>query len=291
MNNLTGLLDLDSMLHIVANVQYSAGNRSNSTTVKQHTQRFIANILKNSRTKDVIMFYQKLGHSNYRNVILPRYKEHRKTSEAITLWKPVILEAFEEVGAFGLDYIESDDAQSILADHIGYDKVVVITGDKDMRQIPSVIYNPFKKNLKPEQRWYSSEKMTALRFLWQQVLSGDPTDMPGDLCGIEGVGEKTAIKLIAHPALMGKVVQEQYTKKYGKEVGFERASRTFKMVRLLTTKNNEYICKDAEDEVNKLLTTYQHFINDVVDPTADLFEPPKKAIPDIDSLFNTFKNE
>lgn len=285
---LTGLLDLDSMLHIVANVQYHAGNRGDSMKVKQHVRRFIANVNTNSMCKEVIMFYQKQGHKNYRNVILPEYKGHRTTSDAIALWKPVILEAFKEAGAYPLSHIESDDAQSILADHIGYDKVVVITGDKDMRQIPCLIYNPFKKNLDYKQRWFTSEPAEATRFLWEQVLQGDPTDMPGELCGIEGVGKVTAKKLLTPPALIGKVISEQYTKKYGKEEGFKRCNRTFMMVRLLTTKRNDYICAEAEQEVQTLIAEHQKFMCPIEDTAGKLFDDPKPTT-DVDGLFNTFK--
>ena len=53
--NLTAIVDLDSMLHIIANVQYSAGNRDNSTDVKNHVRRFIANICTNATDKEVIL--------------------------------------------------------------------------------------------------------------------------------------------------------------------------------------------------------------------------------------------
>ena len=49
---LTALLDLDALLHIVANVQFSAGNRSKPLEVKQHVQRFVSNICTNATDKD-----------------------------------------------------------------------------------------------------------------------------------------------------------------------------------------------------------------------------------------------
>lgn len=284
MNKLIGLLDLDSMLHIVANVQYSAGNRDKPLVVKQHVQRFIANICASATEAPVIMFYQKMGHKNFRNDILPEYKQHRTPSEAILLWKETILEAFEEAGAYGLDYIESDDAQGILAEHIGYDKVLIITGDKDMQQIPSVIYNPFKPRLKPEERWFSSEPAQANRFMWQQVITGDPTDMPGELCGVEGVGEKTAIKLMAQKKPVGKIVQEIYTKKYG-DGAFARCDLTFKMVKILD-KSCTYINEYASFEIAQLINSYQDYLIKPTPPITELFNESKDLVGDINSIFN-----
>lgn len=286
MNNLIGLLDLDSMLHIVANVQYSAGNRDKPLVVKQHVQRFIANICASATENSVIMFYQEMGHQNFRNDILPEYKQHRTPSDAILLWKETILEAFKEAGAYGLKYIESDDAQGLLAEHIGYDKVLIITGDKDMLQVPTVIYNPFKKNLSAEERWTSSEPRESNKFLWQQVLSGDPTDMPGELCGIEGIGEKRAIALLDQNKPVGKIVQEEYTKKYG-ESAFARCDLTFKMVKILD-KSCKYINEHASFEIAQLLNTYEDYLVKPVTSATELFNEPKDPIGDIESLFKKF---
>lgn len=277
--NLTALIDLDSMLHIIANVQYSAGNRDRPEEVKNHARRFIANICTNSTDKEVIMMYQKLGHTNFRNDILPEYKGHRTPSDAISLWKPTILSVYEEVGAIGLEHIESDDAQSILAELIGYDKTVIVTSDKDMQQLPALFYNPYKGNIKASDRWGSKSIYEANRFFWMQVLAGDPTDMPGALCGIEGVGMGKADKICDQQLPFATIIQNAYTKKYGKE-GFKRANLTYKMVRLLHLEHNNYINDAAAAEVTKLVETHREFIVDVKDSTNALFANTA------DNLFN-----
>jgi 5'-3' exonuclease len=268
--NLTALLDLDAMLHIIANVQFSAGNRDRPLEVKQHVQRFVSNVCTNATEKEVIMFYQKAGHTNYRNIILPEYKSHRTASDAILCWKDVILEEFHELGAIGLQHIESDDAQSILAEHIGYDKIVVVTGDKDMAQIPGLNYNPFKGNLKPEDRWKNVNVYQANRFFWEQVLAGDPTDMPGALCGIEGIGMGKARKLCDNDLPFITIIQNAYKEKYG-AAGFDRANLTYKMVRLLRLDGNEYIGEEADKEISWLLQEYPKFIISATDKQSKVF--------------------
>jgi 5'-3' exonuclease len=268
--NLIALVDLDAMLHIIANVQYSAGNRDDADAVRNHARRFIANVCTNATEDKVILMYQKEGHTNFRNDILPEYKGHRTTSDAIALWKPTILEVYADIGAIGLQHIESDDAQSILAEHIGFDRTVIVTSDKDMHQLPAIFYNPYKANLKAEDRWSTMNIYEANRFFWMQVLTGDPTDMPGELCGIEGVGFKTADKMCDVQKPFLEIVKDEYSKKYG-DKGFERANRTYKMVRLLKLDNNTYINDKAAEEVNHILSHYGNYIQSIGDKNNNLF--------------------
>jgi len=283
MSKLLSIIDLDSMLHIVAAVQYGAGNRDRPSVVKGHVHRFISTICKNSGSEDVLMLYQNKDHKNFRNEILPSYKGHRVPSDAILCWKDTIIEAFNEAGAYPLNVIETDDAMSILAEYIGYSKVLLVTGDKDMQQVPTQFYNPFKTGLAFDDRWGSSTIYQANSFFWKQVLAGDPTDMPGEFCGIEGVGMKTAEKMCDNDLKFTEIVKNEYTKKYGK-AGFDRASLTYKMVRLLKLSDLEhsYINDEALDEMHNLLDDHYRFFYKVKDTVADLFE---KAKVDPSSLF------
>ena len=283
MNKLLSILYLDSMLHIVAAVQYGAGNRDNSEKVKGHVRRFISTICKNSGSDKILMLYQTKGHKNFRNVILPEYKGHRTPSPQIIMWKDVIIEAFREAGAYALHHIETDDAMSILAEHVGYDKVLLITGDKDMQQVPTSFYNPFKPNQKWEDRWGSATQFQANAFLWHQVLAGDTTDMPSKLCGIEGVGMKTAEKMCANDDKFGVIIAREYHRKYG-SLGLRRASLTYQMVRLLRLSDLEssYANADALDESKVLLNEFEEFIVPIEDQVAALFA---KSNPKPEDLF------
>lgn len=268
----TGLLDLDAMLHIVANVQFKQGNLGSVNTVKQHVFRFINTIKTNSKCKDFVSFYQTEEITNFRNTLLPEYKGHRVRSDAISQWKETILEAFKESGAIGLNHIESDDACSVLARKLGYDNVVIVSSDKDMIQIPTYHYNPYKKGKTYDlSRWYYSHPNSAEKFFWQQVMAGDSTDMPNSMCGIEGVGLKTAETTIGKRKDFIKVVKEQYTMKYGNE-GLARASITFRMVRLLDGSSaDNYASKPALEEVAFIKENWKNFLVDKSDPVTRLF--------------------
>jgi len=280
MDKRLAILDLDSLLHIVAAVQYGSGNRDRPEVVKSHVHRFISTICKNTGSDDVLMLYQNKGHKNFRNEILPEYKGHRTPSPQILLWKDTIIEAFAEAGAYPLNVVETDDAMSVLAEHIGYDKTLLVTADKDMQQVPTQFYNPFKKNLTFEQRWGSASVYQANRFFWEQVLAGDPTDMPGELCGIEGVGMGKAKKMHDNDLGFQEVIAKEYTKKYGKG-GFSRANLTYKMVRLLRVSDLEstYANDESIEELKSLLADYSRFFHRVKDAVADLFEKTVKSDP------------
>lgn len=269
------------MLHIVANVQVSKGNRDNASIVSEHVKTFINTIEKNTGCSHSIKFYQKQNHKNFRNVILPEYKGHRTPSEAILVWKPTILRAFEEAGAVGLDYIESDDAISLLAEYFN-PACLIVSSDKDMKQVAGNHYNPYKQNLSIEDRFFSVTTPEAFKFLYQQVLSGDPTDMPGELCGIEGVGLVTSLKILDSfdaEVPYTTIIQKAYTKHYKGKEAFKRANVTYKMVKLLTKYGNDYINSnlEAKAECESLLAdNCRDLIVPIVDSVSNLFEEPQK---------------
>jgi len=279
------ILDLDSVLHIVAYKQYAAGNRDNVSATKNAVHSFVEQIRKSSNAKDSIGFYQKPGHKNFRNEILPEYKGHREPTEWIKLWKPIIIEAFQEANLFGLSYVESDDAAMYLADYLKFDNVVVVSGDKDIKQIPVPVYNPFKAGMKPEDRWSYFTLEEANELFWAQVMAGDPTDMPGSHCGIQGVGMATAFKKFRDSQNdYIKIVQQAYTEKYGESIGFQRCNLTYKMVRLLRYSSpNQYINKDASSELNSILASYKDYLIQPNNDISTLFDNTPRSASD---LFN-----
>jgi len=273
MNKKIALIDLDAMLHIVACVQFYSGNRDNDRITQNHIKSFINTIVKNSSCSSYILVFQGLDFKNFRKELLPEYKNNRVKSEAIQIWGDKIKEMFIAQNAFSLKYIESDDALSVLSKTIGYDKVIIITSDKDMKQIPVQIYNPYKANISIEDRWTTISLIEAYKFLNAQILTGDSTDMPNKLCGIEGVGLKTAYKILdSYPAEMPyyEIIQKVYTKKYGAKEGFKRASITYKMVKLLSD-FTDYTSDVVNEEIKNLQLNYKLFINPVTNDVEELF--------------------
>ena len=274
-DKLIGLLDLDAMVHVIAHGQYNAGNRDNAAAVRQHVFRFISTIKLNSKCSSFVSLYQKGGHKNFRNEILPEYKGHREPREAVTLWRPTIQDAFESSGALGLSTIESDDAQSVLARAIGPNKVMIVSSDKDMKQVHAQHYNPYKKGSALDlSRWFYSSEKASNKFFWQQVLSGDSTDMPNSLCGLPGIGEKKAQKFLdeCKDGNYLSVIQKKYTEAFGPKEGRIRAVRTMRMTRLLDgSPADNYASEAARDEVKYVIDNWKEFQVEKEDNITALF--------------------
>ena len=130
------------------------------------------------------------GRGNFRNDIAKTavYKGNRKDVE-----KPAHLDALRNHLIFKYDALvtqgcEADDAIGIYATYYGYDRVVIISVDKDFEQIPTTIFNPTKWEYKTVDSW------TATKNFYKQILVGDRVD---NILGICGIGPVKAEKLLA----------------------------------------------------------------------------------------------
>jgi 5'-3' exonuclease len=191
------LIDLDTLVYIIAYRQFTNGNRDNKELVKTHIKEFISTILVNTRADYVALAYQGKGHTNFRKSIYPDYKSTRPESpEFIVCWKEYILSVYEELGAVKLNIIETDDWNSI-----GYYKfkdkyeVITVSSDKDLEQVPGEHYNPNRNEshyVTPLQAYYC---------LCIQQLMGDRTD---SIEGIDGVGVSKASKILNSKSIVGE---------------------------------------------------------------------------------------
>ncbi len=121
----------------------------------------------------------------FRHLLWPTYKEGRKR-------KPLVHKALVEWAKTELNYpsvtkpgLEADDCLGILATHPANAKFrrVIVTGDKDLQQIPCDILD-FKRGTLTT---VTEEEGEALFLL--QTLIGDPTD---NYPGCPGIGPKRA---------------------------------------------------------------------------------------------------
>ena len=136
---------------------------------------------------------------NFRKKILPEYKGHRNRKKPCG-YKRVIKQLKTEYDVITLPELEADDAMGIYAtQHPGN---LIISPDKDMRQIPGELYNLDEKfTITPEQgrAWHLT-----------QCLSGDQTDGYG---GVPGIGVKRAETLFNKEGYSWKTVINAFTSK------------------------------------------------------------------------------
>lgn len=226
------LIDLDTLVYIIAYRQFNNGNRDNELLVKNHIKEFISTILINTRADFVAMAYQKVGHSNFRKGVYPDYKSTRpEAPEFITVWKKYILSVYEELGAIGVNVIETDDWNSI-----GYYKfkdkyeVITVSSDKDLEQVPGEHYNPSKNEgffIAYSDSWWN---------VYLQQLTGDVTD---SIQGIFGVGPAKAEKILNNRNISGDIqliIFNAYKSAYSTE-GYNEFIKTRFLVTLLKSEN------------------------------------------------------
>ena len=115
---------------------------------------------------------------NFRKKILPDYKGHRNRKKPCG-YKRVINKLKEEYEVILMPTLEADDSLGIYAtQHPGN---IIISPDKDMRQIPGELYNL--------EQTFTVNKNDGAKWHLTQTLSGDQTDGYG---GVPGIGVKRA---------------------------------------------------------------------------------------------------
>lgn len=125
------------------------------------------------------------GSNNFRKKIDETYKGQRPKE------KPVMLNfarhyIHEEYPTVITEGEEADDAIAIVAT-ANYPNAVIVSIDKDFRQVPCTLYNPAKET------WEEIDEWNGLLFFYQQMLVGDTAD---NIKGVNKVGPVKAAKLL-----------------------------------------------------------------------------------------------
>jgi DNA polymerase-1 len=176
------------------------------------------------------------GKGNFRDKVatLQIYKGNRDPSHKPKYYSEIKEYMVEHHGAEYVEGMEAEDACGI-EQYANKDKSTVIVGvDKDLKTIPGWHYNPVKDILE----YITLEE--ANEYFWKQVLTGDRTD---NIRGIDGLGPKTADKLI-DPCnkdwnKMREVVLEQYKKQHGPDAE-AIMDETAKLVWILRKREETY---------------------------------------------------
>lgn len=179
--------------------------------------------------------------TNYRLLLWPEYKTHRKSSKKPPHLSAVIDYIRNMHNGYSVPYLEGDDVLGILHTRKP-DSTVIVSTDKDMHTVPGWHYNPNKDHGMGPQ-YVSPEQAT--RWLLTQVLTGDATD---GYKGAKGVGPKRAEKVLSDffklektatgfnlsgdPVGCWEVVKDIFESK-GQTV--EEAVQNLAMARILTT--------------------------------------------------------
>lgn len=195
----TILLDADIVAYKFASVAqetYSFGDGVTITDVEPiegiiaEMNAYIEELSTNLGADDVIVCLSDPTGRYFRKDLYPPYKAQR-TKVA----KPVHLKALKEyLGSAYTSYarpgLEADDVMGILHTHpdLILSETVIVSIDKDMEQIPGLLYNP-KDDFEPRRitQFEANEKF------YTQCLTGDPVDNYPGCPGIGPVKAKRAL--------------------------------------------------------------------------------------------------
>ena len=136
---------------------------------------------------------------NFRKKIAPSYKGHRNRKKPCG-YKRVINKLKTEFDVIIMPELEADDAMGIYATQ--YPGNVIVSPDKDMKQIPGTLYNLDEK--------FTITNDSGAAWHLIQCLSGDQTDGYG---GVPGIGVKRAEVLFNKEGYSWKTVVKAFTDK------------------------------------------------------------------------------
>lgn len=211
---------------------------ADAAEAKQTLDAWILNITQVlSGTRLIVALTDK---QNFRKDILPSYKANR-----IGTRKPLILAALKDhlrqtTEVFERPGLEADDCLGILAT-MGDNKLikgdrVIVSIDKDFKQIPGKTYNPSH----PELGVQEITKQKADFWHLYQTLIGDATD---GYKGCPGVGPVKATKALAN--LVGKAAWDAIEEAF-KDAGFgpEEALIQARVARILRAEDYNFTTKE-----------------------------------------------
>ena len=198
---------------------------SNFSEAYNNVKKEIQRVQDEFMCNDVILFFT--SPNNFRKKILPEYKGHRQRKKPCG-FKRVINNLKLEYKVVIKDGLEADDALGIYATK--YPGNVIVSPDKDMKQIPGVLYD-FKdrSTVTPEEgaKWHLI-----------QTMAGDNTD---GYAGVPGIGVKKAEKIFEEKGYTWKSVVETFEEK---EMTEEDALCNARLARILTADDYNFETKE-----------------------------------------------
>lgn len=157
---------------------------------------------------DVILFFS--DSTNFRKLVDPSYKGHRNRKKPCG-YRRVIHKLYEDYKVITMPTLEADDAIGIYA--TSNDDCVIVSPDKDMKQIPGRLYNM--------DEMFTIESHEGWEWFLIQTLSGDSTD---GYSGAPGFGIKTSTKFFTeYGYTWNSVVRAFESKGLGEDVALKNA--------------------------------------------------------------------
>lgn len=167
--------------------------------------RTIRNFLENHNLDKVVVFWDGSSNSSIRKALYPQYKANRRETmnqykyDSYLSQKNRVKEYLEEmfVRQVEMDNNEADDLIAFYCKIATDEELIIFSADKDLSQLISknvTIYSPVTKNYYKfgDKISFNKVEIPHYNVLLCKVLVGDKSD---NIEGVEGLGEKTLLKL------------------------------------------------------------------------------------------------
>jgi len=175
----------------------------------------------------LILFFS--DSTNFRKKILESYKGHRNRKKPCG-YKRIIEALKKEYKVIIKPTLEADDSMGIYSTK--YPGNIIVSPDKDMRQIPGQLYNFDEK--------FTVSKEEGAKWHLIQSISGDQTDGYG---GVPGIGVKRAEALFKEKGYSWKTVVSAFKDKGLTE---EDALVNARLARILTADDYDFERKEPK---------------------------------------------
>ena len=174
---------------------------------------------------DIVLFFS--DSVNFRKKILPEYKGHRNRKKPCG-YKRVINALKVTYDVIVMPELEADDAMGIYSTQ--YPGNIIVSPDKDMKQIPGELYNL-------DEGFTITEEEGAKWHLIQS-LAGDQTD---GYSGVPGIGVKRAVTLFEKEGYSWKTVVKAFE---DKGLNTYTALTNARLARILTADDYDFDKKE-----------------------------------------------
>ncbi len=168
-----------------------------------------------------ILFFS--HHKNFRKKIYPEYKGHRNRKKPCG-YKKVIAALQDDYGTIIMPELEADDAMGIYATQ--YPGNIIVSPDKDMRQIPGQLYDFNETTL--------IDEINGRDWHYIQTLAGDATD---GYSGVPGIGVKRAVVLFEKTGYNWQTIKDAFA---AKDLDEDVALMNARLAKILTKDDYDY---------------------------------------------------
>lgn len=161
------------------------------------------------------------GSRNFRKQLDPQYKANRDGKPRPPYLDPIRELLVREWNAELCDGYEADDGIGMARQKCP--ESIIVSNDKDFRQLPGEIFNPIRNGGEFE----VVDSVEAARAFYSQMLEGDSSD---NVRGVDGIGKVRAGRLLADksPEEMHSIVYDLYDDK-------GRFFSNYRLLRILTS--------------------------------------------------------